>query len=50
MKEKVKVPGDHRVVSDPIPERLDFVKNITKEGNKKTNKESENGAGRSKKN
>lgn len=37
MKEKVKIPGDHRTISNPIPERKDFIdqvkKNIAKEEN-----------------
>lgn len=30
MKEKVKVPGDHRIVSNPIPERKDFMEQVKK--------------------
>jgi hypothetical protein len=30
MKEKVKVPGDHRTISNPIPERKDFIEQIKK--------------------
>lgn len=33
MKEKVKVPGDHRKVSDPIPERKDIIEKIKKNVN-----------------
>lgn len=33
MKEKVKSPGDHRKVSDPIPERKDIIEKIKKNVN-----------------